>query len=141
MRPQCRMPSENISRTIFENSALTLILIERVELSKVWKWFCRRYGHILQEPDAALKLYPKLETEFIAKGVTPVNKLKITTKFFDGETDERIDPTTLINQRCKVKAAINEGYICIAAKPSIQLYVSEAIVLEKHCDRNQRLLK
>ena len=40
IRPQCRMPSEKISRTIFENSALTLSPIERVELSKVLKWFC-----------------------------------------------------------------------------------------------------
>ena len=40
VQPQCRMPVENISRTIFENSALTLLPIERVELSKVLKWFC-----------------------------------------------------------------------------------------------------
>ena len=93
-----------------------------------------------RKPNAALKLYPKLETEFIDKKATPVKKPEITTKFFDGETDERIDATTLINQRCKVRAAINVGYICIAAKPSIQLYVSEAIVLEKHCDGNERLL-
>ena len=89
--------------------------------------------------DAALKLYPKLETEFIDKKATPVNKPEITTKFFDNETNKPIDPTTLINQRCKVRAAINVRYICIAAKPNIQIYISETIVHEKHCDSNQRL--
>ena len=29
-----------------------------------------------------------------------MNKLKITAKFFDIETYERIDPTTLISQSC-----------------------------------------
>ena len=90
--------------------------------------------------DAALKLYPSLETEFIDKNAISVNKPEETTKFFDSETEVAIDPTTLINQRCKVKAAIKERYICKALKPSIQLYVSEAIVHVKHCDSNQRLL-
>ena len=90
--------------------------------------------------DVALKLYPKLETKFIDKNETPVNKPEITTKFFDSETNEPIDPATLINQRCKVRAAIKVGYICIAEKPSIQLYVREAIVHEKRCDGNKRLL-
>ena len=90
--------------------------------------------------NAALKLYPKLETEFIAKGATPVNKPEITSKFFDDEIKEQSDPATISNQRCNVRVAINVGYICIAAKSSIQLYVSEAIVLEKNCDSNQRLL-
>ena len=93
-----------------------------------------------KKPNTSLKLYPKLETEFIDKKATSVKKPEITTKFFDGETDERIDATTLINQHCKVRAAIKVGYICIAAKSSIQLYVSEAFVLEKHCDGNEQLL-
>ena len=40
-----------------------------------------------RKPNAALKLYPKLETEFIDKKATPVKKPEISTKFFDGESD------------------------------------------------------
>ena len=90
--------------------------------------------------DVTLKLYSKLDTEFIDKKATSVKKPEITTKFFDSETNEPIDPATLIDQRYKVRAAINVGYIRIAAKPSIQLYAREAIVHEKHCDGNERLL-
>ena len=67
-----------------------------------------------------------------------MTKTETTTKFFDSDTDEPIDPASLIDQRCKVRAAINVGYICIAAKPSIQLYIRESIVHEKHCDGNER---
>ena len=47
--------------------------------------------------DVALKLYPKFETKFFDKNETSVNKPEITTKFFDSETNEPIDPATLID--------------------------------------------
>ena len=86
--------------------------------------------------NASAQLYPKFKMEFVTEEATPDNKLKITNKFFNSETDEQINPTTLINQSGKVRAAINMRYICIAAKPNIQLNVSDAIVLENHCYRN-----
>ena len=46
-----------------------------------------------------LKLYPKLETEFIIKEAASVNKPKISTKFFDSETDKQMDTSTLTTQR------------------------------------------
>ena len=40
IQPQYRMPSENISRTIFENYVLMMALVKLEELLKVLKLFC-----------------------------------------------------------------------------------------------------
>jgi len=84
---------------------------------------------------AAPTMYPKL---FTAYGKRDGGPPKITTEFYDME-DEIVDPTTLIGVKAKVIAAITVRDIYIGAKPSIQLKVNDAIVVEK-MDKRRRLL-
>ena len=56
---------------------------------------------------------------------------KISAKFYNNETEESIDPKTLMNQRCRVKVYIHVREICIAKKPTIQFYVSKAFVIKR----------
>lgn len=85
---------------------------------------------------AAPTMYPKLFTAYGKRdgGCPP----KITTEFYDMD-DEIVDPTTLIGVKAKVIVAITVRDIYIGAKPSIQLKVNDAIVVEK-LDKRRRLL-
>jgi hypothetical protein len=71
------------------------------------------------------------------KSRSPNDPPRIVTGFFDSE-DEPIDPTKLINSRCKVVCDIGIDNIYIGAKPSIQVKVNDVIVLDRFA-RQRRL--
>lgn len=93
----------------------------------------RDEGDLVQ--GAAPTMYPKL---FTAYGKKDNNCPKITTEFYDID-DNVIDPTTLVGVRAKVIVAITVRDIYVGVKPSIQLKVNDAIVVEK-MDKRRRLL-
>ena len=98
--------------------------------------FYRKKDKGIVLPDTPPTMYPRLLTAF-EKSRDPQVPPRIVTGFFDSD-DEPIDPSTLINSRCKVVCDIGIDNIYIGAKPSIQLKVNDVIVHDRFA-RQRRL--
>jgi len=77
--------------------------------------------------DRAPTMYPKLLTEFRKDPSCP---LKISTEFFD-EDSEDINPIDLVGKRCNVIGSVIVDNIYIGKKPSIQLRISDDVLVLK----------
>lgn len=90
------------------------------------------YGNFEDTPP---KIYPKLFTKF------NTHPPEISSQFFDCNDDTNpINPSDLINVRCKMVVALIFKDIYVGAKPSMQVKVADAIVYERISNVRRRLV-
>jgi len=99
----------------------------------------KKIGNALYYPSEKGKRIKDRSPVLYSKLLTNKSREKITSGFYDANTDEVLDPMTLIGKRCHVVAALKVESIFIGRVITIQFKCREANI-ELHNYGHQRLL-
>lgn len=99
----------------------------------------KKIGNALYWPSEKGKRIEGRSPILYSKLLTNKSRDKITSGFYDANTDEVLDPSTLIGKRCHVVAALKVESIFIGRMITIQFKCREANI-ELHNTGHQRLL-
>ena len=99
----------------------------------------KKIGNALYWPSEKGKRLQNRSPVLYSKLLTNKSREKITSGFYDANTDEVLDPMTLIGKRCHVVAALKVESIFIGRVITIQFKCREANI-ELHNYGHQRLL-
>ena len=117
------------------------VLDQKDELEKydLTRGELKKIGNALYWPSEKGKRIKGRSPVLYSKLLTNKSREKITSGFYDANTDEVLDPMTLIGKRCHVVAALKIESIFVGRVITIQFKCREANI-ELHNSGHQRLL-